>query len=408
MSLTGDVLVFLLWFVAVAVFGWIVVRPRATRPGWIGALRRAGYQVVVLVSVLLAVGVTLNDQYGWYANWGDLASSFGGSSPGGVVAAGAAAGSAATASTGGSTDHSSVALGDLPGPSTLGLTDRTGPADGQVHDYMVAGPVSRFRSTITVWFPPQYTDPALADHRFPVLEAFHGTPGTPQQLWRNMSLGRLVAQETAAGRLAPSIVVMPAWTPREIDTECVDGGAGQPQVEQWLTRDVTSWVEHHLRVADDRRSWATFGLSAGGWCASMLAMLHPDLYSAAISLGGYYQPTFEPPYVPFTPGGPQWEHYNLVKVARDHPPATALWVQTSKVDTVSYATTRDLLAATRTPTSVTADVLPNAGHRLSVWTALIPQTLRWLAATSPGFRPAPPFGLPGLVAPAPPGRTPAH
>ena len=407
MSLTGGVLVFVLWCLSVAVFGWIVIKPRSNGAGWSGALGRAGYQVVVLVTVLLAVGVTLNDQYGWYANWGDLATSFGGSSPGSVVAAGAAAAAAGGSVTGGSTDHSSVAEGDLPSLSALGLTDRPGP-DGQVHQYTVVGPISRVASTITVWFPPQYTDPALADHRFPVLEAFHGAPGTPQQLWHNMSLGRFVARETAAGRLAPSVVVMPAWTPGEVDTECVDGGAGQPQVEQWLTRDVTSWVEHHLRVADDRGSWATLGLSAGGWCASMLAMLHPGLYSAAISLGGYYQPTFERPYVPFKPDSPQWFHYDLVKLARDHPPATALWVQTSKADPVSYGTTEQLLAATRPPTSVTADVLPNAGHRLSVWIALIPQTLQWLAATSPGFHPAPPLTLPGWVAPVAPDPTPAH
>lgn len=404
MSLTGGVLLFLLWVLSVTAFGWIVIRPRSTGPGFTSALRRAGYQVVVLATVLLAVGVTLNDQYGWYANWGDVASSFGGSSPGSVVAAGAAAAAAASSTTGGSTDHSAVSLSSLPRLATLGLADRTGPAGGQVRVYTVAGPISRVSSTISVWFPPQYTDPALADHRFPVLEAFHGAPGTPRQLWYNMALGPLVAKATAAGQLAPSVVVMPAWTPGGIDTECVDGGAGQPQMEQWLTRDVTSWVEHHLRVADDRGSWATFGLSAGAWCASMLAMLHPDLYSAAISLGGYYQPTFESPYVPFKPNGPQWDHYDLVKVARDRPPATALWVQTSKTDPVSYGTTRELLAATRAPTSVTADVLPNAGHRMGVWVGLLPQTLRWLAATAPGFHPAPQLRLPGWAAPV----SPAH
>jgi enterochelin esterase-like enzyme len=216
-----------------------------------------------------------------------------------------------------------------------------------------------------------------------------------------------VAQQAAAGHLAPAVVVMPFYTPGQIDTECVDGGAGQPQVEQWLTRDVTGWVEHHLRVGNSRTSWATFGLSAGAWCASMLAMLHPDLYSAAISLGGYYQPDFARTYIPFKPGSPQWDHYDLLRVAHDHPPTVALWVQTSKADAVSYGTTRQLLATAKPPTSITADVLPNAGHRLSVWTALIPQTLQWLGRTAPGFTPAPVLRLPGWVstgsaAPAPP------
>lgn len=397
MSLTDGFLGILLWGVAILCFIWIVVRPRATATGWSALLRRAGYQLAVIVTVLLAVGVTLNDQYGWYANWGDLGTAFIATDPGHVVAAGAVAAQAAAAPSGGGSgvDHEDVPLADLPSPSALGLGLRPGPADGQIREYNVPGPVSRLASSITVWFPPQYTDPAMAHHRFPVLEAFHGAPGTPRQLWFNMSLGKLVAQQTAAGNLAPSVIVMPFYTPGQLDTECVDGGAGQPQVEQWITRDVTGWVEHHLRVGNSRTSWATFGLSAGAWCASMLAMLHPDLYSAAISLGGYYQPSFERPYIPFKTDSPQWEHYDLLKLAHDHPPRIALWVQTSKADPVSYGTTSRLLTIAKPPMSITADVLANAGHRLGVWTPLIPQTMQWLGKTAPGFHPAPAPTIPG-------------
>lgn len=389
MALTDGFLALLVWSVAVLLFLWMVARPRATAVGWAGLFRRIGYQLAVVVTVLLAVGVSLNDQYGWYANWGDLGSAFGPTAPGDVVAAGAPATQAASARSSGAAgvDHQPVPLTDLPSLSSLGLSDQPGPATGQIRDYRIVGPVSGLTSTITVWFPPQYTDPTMAQHRFPVLEAFHGAPGTPRQLWFNMSLGKLVAQQTAAGHLAPSVIVMPSYTPGQLDTECVDGGAGQPQMEQWITRDVTSWVEHHLRVDNTRTSWATFGLSAGAWCASMLAMLHPDLYSAAISLGGYYQPDFSRPYVPFRPGSPQWQHYDLIKLAHDHPPAIALWLQTSRADTVSYSTTRSFLATVKPPTSITADVQRNTGHRLGVWIPLIPQTLQWIGRTSPGFAP---------------------
>ena len=390
MSLTDGFLEYALWVSAAVLFGWLVFRPRSTGPGWWSVLRRAGYQLAVVVTVLLAVGVSLNDEYGWYANWADLGTTFSGTDPGNVVAAGAAAAQAAAGSTGGTgSDHQAVPLTALPSLASLGLKSGVGPAAGQVRQYVVTGPISRVSSTVSVWYPPQYTDPAMASHRFPVIEAFHGAPGTPRQLWYNMRLGQLTAQQTSAGTIAPSVIVMPYYTPGSVDTECVDGGAGQPQIEQWLTRDVTAWVEHHLHVSDERASWATFGLSAGAWCANMLAMLHPDLYSAAISLGGYYQPTFESRYTPFKPGSPQWKHYDLLALARDHPPKTALWVETSAADQVSYGTTRQLLAEAKPPTSVTADVLPNAGHRLSVWEALIPQTLQWLGRTAPGFTPVP-------------------
>lgn len=399
MSLTGGLLVVLLWAAAIGLFALMVITPRSIGPGWMRMLRRAGYQLVVTFMVLLAVAVTFNEQYGWYANWADVGTVFTGTDPGHVVAAGAAAVQAAGASngTGSGTEHHTVPLTDLPSLSELGLSAGNGPANGQVREYTVTGPISRVSSTVAVWYPPQYTEPSMTSHRFPVLEAFHGAPGTPRQLWYNMSLGTLLAQQARNGSIAPSVIVMPYYTPGKIDTECTDGGAGQPQIEQWLTRDVTNWVEHHLRVANDRTSWAAFGLSAGAWCANMLAMLHPDLFSAGVSLGGYYEPQFETRYTPFRRGTPQWDHYDLLALARDHPPKIALWVQTSSADTVSYGTTRQFLSAVKAPTSVTADILPNAGHRLSVWEALIPQTLKWLGKTAPGFATAPVLHLPGWV-----------
>jgi len=402
-SLTSSVLVWLAWIAAVALFCRIVFWPRPIRSGWLGVLGRAGYQLTVVVTVLLAVGLMLNDQYGWYANWGDLGSVFAADARGDVVAAGAAASLAAGDAAGSNqttgTAHQAVPLSTVSDLTALGLSARVGPAAGQVRSYPIPGTVSGVTSTVSVWFPPQYTDPAFGAHRFPVLEAFHGIPGSPRQLFDNMSLGKDVAQQTAAGNLAPSVIVMPSYAPHQLDTECVDGGAGHLQMEQWITADVTAWVERHLRVANDRTSWATFGLSAGAWCASMLAMLHPDIYSAAISLGGYYQPTFEAPYIPFTPNSTQWQRYDLLKLARTEPPRMALWVQTSKADAISYGTARQLLATAKPPLSVTADVLPNAGHRLSVWIHLIPETLRWLGATAPGFRPTQTIHLPSGAAP---------
>jgi len=396
-GLTDGFLTFVVWAGALAFFAWLVVRSRACGPGWVRMLRRAGYHLALVLVTLLATGLSLNDQYGWYANWGDLETIFSGTAAGNVVAAGAEANQAADGPASGDTGsgHTTVPLTDVPGLAELGLTDKTGPAAGQIRDYTVSGPISGVAGTVTVWFPEQYTDPKWAGHRFPVIEAFHGVPGSTRQLWYNMSLGKIVAAQTAAGKLAPSVIVMPSYAPHQLDTECVDGATGQPQMEKWITRDVTNWAEHHLRVLDNRSSWATFGLSAGAWCASMVAMLHPDIYSAAISLGGYYQPTFEAPYIPFKPNSPQWRHYDLLAVAHNHPPKIALWLQTSKADTVSYGTTQRLLADAKPPLSVTADVLPNAGHRVSVWVALIPQTLQWLGITAPGFHAAAAPHLPG-------------
>ena len=64
----------------------------------------------------------------------------------------------------------------------------------------------------------------------------------------------------------------------------------------------------------------------------------------------------------------------------------SLWVETSHADALSYKSSAAFLHATRAPTAVHAVVLQNAGHRDSVWKALLPEALRWLGANVRGFR----------------------
>jgi enterochelin esterase-like enzyme len=402
-ELTGSLFAWTIWLAAIGLFVWVIIDwPRSARPGFLSVLRRVGYQLGVVLLLLLAVGTSLNSQYGWYANWGDLGTIFSSAAPGQEVAAGAPAADAAGplvpqsgAPAALPSDRTPVVehtigapLEALPSLVAMKLSTARGPNDGQIRTYTVDGKASDHTGDVSVWFPASYTDPKMADHRYPVIEAFHGVPGTPAQVYNNMHLGTEVATQVAAGNLADSIIVMPNWAPKDVDTECVDGGKGYLQMETYLTKDVTDWVTHHLRVYTDRSSWATIGLSAGAWCASVLTMLHPDIYSAAISLGGYFQPGFESPYVPFKPGSAQAKHYDLQALAENHPPKIALWVQTSPADSLSWGSASQLLKTARPPLSVTADVLPNAGHRLSIWIALLPQTLQWLGRTVPGFHPA--------------------
>jgi len=388
MSLTGPLFSWTLWIVAAALFGWVIYDwPRSASNSFLIILRRIGYQFAVILTVLIATVVSLNSEYSWYSNWEDLGSLFGAAAPGNVVAAGAPA----TDATGGTVvvgpskaGTTVVPLPKILAQANLGLAPNPGAA-GQYKNYLVVGPVSGVTQNVTVWFPPSYTEPKMANHRYPVMVAFFGVPGAVSQLTVNMALGKQLATAMTAGTIADSIILMPNFAPHNIDTECLDGGKGYLQMETFITKDVTDWAQRNLRVGADRGSWATFGFSAGAWCASMLTMLHPDIYSAAISLGGYFQPTFTAPYLPFAQGSPQWDHYDLLQLAHDKPPMVALWVQTSKADPISYGTAVQLLNLARPPMSVTADVLPNAGHRFSIWVGLVPQTLKWLGSTASGF-----------------------
>ena len=384
MALTYPSIAALLWLAAGAAFAWVVASwPKAAGPGLGAIARRVSSQLLVLVLTLVAVAGTLNVQNGWYASWSDLAASFASASPAGhVVIAGAPA---AVAAAGPPSLNGAPPPTPPPNEAGLGLSPNPGP-DGQYRTYTIRGPLSGVTGQVTTWFPQAYTDPTQAKRRFPVIEAFHGIPGSPRSYSHSLKLGQMLAAQSAAGHIGPAVLVIPDYTPARQDTECVNGGPGHPAMEDWLATDIPSWVQQHLRVQPARDAWATMGYSAGGWCAAMTAMLHPQTYGAAIVLGGYFRPIFADTYRPFAPGSPQWNRYDLVRLAQNRPPKVALWIQTSPADPLSYQTTSALLAHVKPPLSVTADVLNGVGHRMSVWVNLMPGTFAWLGSTIPGFK----------------------
>ncbi|HVN11975.1 MAG TPA: alpha/beta hydrolase-fold protein, partial [Kineosporiaceae bacterium] len=253
--------------------------------------------------------------------------------------------------------------------------------------FTVKGPASHLIGRVLVELPDGYADPARRARRYPVIEAFHGYPGTPQQWLDSMQLGDVVDAEAAAGRMSPTLIVAPQLEiPPGRDTECVDGGPGLPAIETWLTTDVPNWVARTFRVRLDRASWATAGLSAGGWCAAMAALMHPARYGSAIVFGGYFAPRFGAQYVPFRRNSPLGRRYDLVALVKRAPPPVAMWIETSHSDKTSYTSTAAFLDAVRAPLSVRMVEFGHAGHSILLWAGLVPAAVQWLESV-PGFRP---------------------
>jgi S-formylglutathione hydrolase FrmB len=384
MSLTGPVFLGAVVVVTVVAFLTVVaVWPTMAgrSPGRV--LGRIGLLLTVNVLVLLTAATQLNAQFLFYADWTDLRGAFGGAPTTTVVTRGGVAAQAARVVVRGPSARAPKVSPALPtGPSS-----RSGPG---VTSYTVRGPASGMVGTVVVELPPGYGAPANASTHYPVIEAFQGYPGSPTTWTDTMSLGGVIAQQVAAGRMRSALIVGPqVEMPAGVDTECVNGTPGNPQLETWLARDVPDWVAKHFRVATDRGSWATIGLSAGAWCAAMITMLHPSQYSAAIAMGGYFRPTFGPFYQPYPPGSTLAERYDLIALARRGRTPAAIWLETSHADTVSYASSSAFLKASRAPLAVNAIVLQHAGHRLSLWKGLLPGTMAWLGGNIPGFSPLP-------------------
>lgn len=358
--------------------GLVVGWPRLARNGVLAIAGRVGGILLLNVLVVLLAGVLLNRQFLFYASWTDLANSFGATpKQASIDKGGNAAGAAA------------VRLPERQGRSITTTPPRRLPAlpgSGSRFTYTVRGKASGTTSTVVVQLPPGY-DPS-SGKRYPVLETFQGYPGQPTQWLDVLHLDQAVDQASSTGSLVAPIIVSPQTeVPVGVDSECVDGGGSNPEVETWLTTDVPDWVVGHFAVRTDRQAWATIGLSAGGWCAAMAAMRHPGTYSAAVVMAGYFTPWFGPYYRPFEPRSALGREYDLLTMAHKNPPPVAIWLETSHADRDSYPTSAMFLRDVRRPTAVTATVLQNAGHRMSVWVAELPGALTWLGRDVPGFRP---------------------
>ena len=382
MSLTGPLFLGAVVACTVAAFVVLILRwPKLAGPGFGKIAARAGLLLAVNLLVLLTAVTQLNAQFLFFADWTDLRGAFGGSPTATALNRGATASHATTRKVSGVAATAAIKLPPLPA---------NGVSPSGVITYTVRGPRSGLTGTVVVQLPSGYTKPANALVRYPVLQAFQGYPGTARFWIDSMNLGDVAAQQAASKRMRPALVVSPQVEfPPGVDTECVNGSGNNPQLETWLAEDVPNWVTHTFRIQTSRAAWATIGLSAGGYCAAMVALLHPAQYSAAIVMSGYFRPEFGPFYEAYPPRSQLAARYDLVALTRRKPQPVAIWLLTSHADVVSYSSSVAFLKAAKPPLAVDATVLQNAGHRLSLWQGLLPGSLNWLGANAPGFKPTP-------------------
>lgn len=386
----------------------VLVVPRILRRGERATWRTAAVQGVTIllctVLTVLAAGVWLNRSFIFYGSWGDLLDGagagvrthlYGAASGDGIIGGSIGrdrdpAGTAVprthqersaleAARTAPVTEQQAHPLRD---PALQGITDT---AEGQYVTVHVPDSAHAAASSMLVHLPAGYLQ--HPERRYPVIMAFSGIPGSPGTWRQAFRIGEQVDELAAQGRIAPSIVVIPTVFPGTQDTECVDADpavAGGHQQETWIVRDVADWVRTHLRTIEDPFAWATIGYSAGGWCASMISVRHPDLARASISLAGYFRPLYA--------DGQQWTaaddpRYDLPSIlAREHPPVVMYFFaggQDKLADPSLAATTRALQA----PSALTVQRTRHGGHMITLWIAQLPSSLGWLGRHCAGFVP---------------------
>lgn len=307
--------------------------------------RGAGVFVACALAQLGAVtaaGVLLNDQYGFFADFGDLAG------------------------------HS-----DRVQPiATNGIAR---PGQGRVTTITVHGRASATTAHVLVWLPPQYDRPGWRHHRFPVVEFLPGQPNFP-----NIDIQRfhLVADSMAlihrTGK--PFVMVVPPIMIRPPkDTECTNVPGG-PQALSWLTRDVPQAVGNHFRVQPPGPHWSMLGWSTGGFCAAKIMLTLPHDYAAAVGLGAYYQPDTHDVWPHLFSGSagvrqrnsPQWL-YHRHGLHGDH-----LLMIAGRQDPETWPSTRRMIRATEGAPGVGFVAFHHGGHNYRDYAAYVPEALRWL------------------------------
>ena len=88
----------------------------------------------------------------------------------------------------------------------------------------------------------------------------------------------------ANGGNAPVLVFVDAGGAFTKDTECVNGVRGN--AADHLTKDVVPFMVSTFGVSTHSANWGIAGWSMGGTCAVTLTVMHPELFSAFVDIGG--------------------------------------------------------------------------------------------------------------------------
>ena len=213
-----------------------------------------GLSIVIAMTGGIAA---VNYYYGYYTSWGQLWADFHGGT------------------------------GDL-GAVSATTTTTTQLESGRIGWVTLPGKLSGYSRRGLLYLPPQYGQARYAHVRFPVVELFHGTPGSPVSWDTVLRISQVADSLIARHIIGPMVLVMPAinGAGRHYQ-DCVNAPAISD--DTYLTQDVRADVFARYRVSHDPYEWGVTGYSSGGYCAANLALRHRRSFGAAAVIEGYFR-----------------------------------------------------------------------------------------------------------------------
>ncbi|MFB7665128.1 alpha/beta hydrolase [Kitasatospora sp. NPDC056138] len=352
------------------VAGTVWVWPRLAKRSWAAVFGRLGTIVGTQLAVMCTLGLVANNYFAFYSSWDDLLGT-GNDGPVNIQSQLSAAK--------GQPGVQQISNENVRGANTVG---RDPLVVGKLEKIRIPGASTGLSTEGYVYLPPQYFQPEYKDKKFPAAIAITGFPGDAKNLITKLNYPSTELQLIKDGKTNPTVLVMMRPSPAmPRDTECEDV-PNSTQAESYFAKDVPQAIRSSYRVAEGAGSFGVIGNSTGGYCALKLAMKHPDVFSAAVSLSGYYKAADDATTGDLFAGSKDrrdqadldWRLANLPK------PAVSLLVGGSKEGDGDYypATKKFIAAAKGSETKVAAITLDTGGHNFNTWSRMLPASLGWL------------------------------
>ena len=349
--------VWLLWFsVVVIVMGY-------TRAHWL--LR--SFSVLALIFCMVAAFTVVNENYDYYPTLQRLLGKEG------------------------------ADFANLPQLKAIRTTTRETrklPTHGETITVTIPATTSKFSTgQAYVYLPPIWFK--SPEPQLPVIEMIAGVPGQPSD-WTRAGYADSTATAFAARHNgeAPILVIPDNNGNKTQDSECANSQFGN--AETYLIKDVPTYMQANFNAAIGKHSLAVAGLSAGGTCATMLALRNPQVFQIFASYSGYSSPTYqnddEQQTIGALYGGSKanYEAHNPVHLLKNNRyPTLSGWFTAGQSDPQPLANSKQLTTLAKgADFAQVCDSAPPGDHSFIFWAAAFKLSLPWLSWKL-GLTPAP-------------------